>query len=212
MIQILSGGLFGELTYFYIDDTTNHGFIIDPGANAEAILKLIDERGWTIEKILITHGHVDHILAAPALKEALGCEIVIHQEGEKYLADPEWNLTGDFGETLSFAADRYVAHGDVIALEANPDFAVKVIHAPGHTADGVAYYSEKEGVAFVGDIIFQGSVGRSDLPGGNTLRLLSAIRAQIFTLPDDTVLFPGHGERTTVKSERETSPVFNFYD
>ena len=87
-----------------------------------------------------------------------------------------------------------------------------MIHAPGHTTDGVAYYSEKEAVAFVGDIIFEGSVGRSDLPGGNAIRLLNAIRTQIFTLPDETVLFPGHGNQTTVKKERETSPVFNFYD
>ena len=100
----------------------------------------------------------------------------------------------------------------MIALTANPSFSVKVIHAPGHTTDGVAYYSERDGVAFVGDIIFAGSVGRSDLPGGNTLRLLGAIRTQIFTLPDDTILLPGHGEKTTVKHERETSPMFNFYD
>lgn len=212
MIQVLTGGLFGEQTYFYIDDETKHGFLIDPGAKPEAIIQFVKENNWTIEKILLTHGHIDHILSAPAIKEALGCEIVIHKEGEKYLEDPDWNLSGDFGETLNFSADTYVAHGDDIALTANPSFSVKVIHAPGHTTDGVAYYSERDGVAFVGDIIFAGSVGRSDLPGGNTLRLLGAIRTQIFTLPDDTILLPGHGEKTTVKHERETSPMFNFYD
>ena len=109
-------------------------------------------------------------------------------------------------------ADEYVEHGDEIPLEANPNFKVQVIYVPGHTADGVAYYSNEEGLAFVGDIIFEGSVGRSDLLGGNAMRLLNAIRAQLFTLPDETVLFPGHGNQTTVKKERETSPVFNFYD
>lgn len=212
MIQLLAGGLFGEQTYFYIDDETKHGFVIDPGAKPELIVRMVKENGWTIEKILLTHGHIDHILAAPYLREALGCEIVIHKEGMQYLEDPAWNLSGDFGDALQFSADCYVEHGDELTLSARPDFKVKVIHAPGHTTDGVAYYSETDGVAFVGDIIFAGSVGRSDLPGGNALRLLSAIRAQIFTLPDETVLLPGHGEETTVKHERETSPMFNFYD
>lgn len=116
------------------------------------------------------------------------------------------------GEAFTLSADYYVEHGDEIILDANSDFKVRVIYAPGHTADGVAYYSEKDRLAFVGDIIFAGSVGRSDLPGGNSNRLLSAIRAQIFTLPDETILYPGHGNATTVKKEKETNPVFNFFD
>lgn len=211
MIQALEGGLFEELTYLYIDDTTKHGFVIDPGMDAERLAKYVKEQGITIEKILITHGHLDHIRGATALRALLDAPIVIHKEGKLYLEDPNWNLSvGIFNEPLVMTADIYVEHGDEIALKANADFKVRVIHAPGHTTDGVAYYSEKDGVIFVGDIIFEGSVGRSDLPGGDAMRLLSAIRAQIFTLPDETVIFPGHGNQTTVKKERETSPVFNF--
>lgn len=212
MIQVVTGGLFGELTYFYIDDQTKHGFIIDPGAEASDIIKKVEENGWTIEKILITHGHIDHIGSLEAVKSALNCTAVIHKEGQKYLEDPSWNLSGDFGMQKHFEAEHYVEHGDEICLEARPEFKVKVIYAPGHTADGVAYYAEADGALFVGDIIFEGSVGRSDLPGGNAMRLLSAIRAQIFTLPGETVIYPGHGNTTTVKREQETNPVFNMYD
>lgn len=212
MIENLTVGMLQEHTYFYIDEKTKHGFIIDPGAEAERLLAYIKEKEYVIEKILLTHGHTDHIGAAAKLREILGCEIVIHQEGRIYLEDPNWNLSSQFGAPFTLSADHYVEHGDEIALEANKDFKVRVIYAPGHTADGVAYYAEKDGVAFVGDIIFEGTVGRSDLPGGNSNRLLSAIRAQIFTLPETTILYPGHGNATNVKREKETSPVFNFFD
>lgn len=212
MIQVLTGELFEELTYLYIDDDTKHGFIIDPGVEAEKLIHYVKEQGFVIEKILLTHGHLDHILYAKEVREALGAPIVIHKEGKIYLEDPKWNLSMGYLENpIIMEADEYVEHGDEIALEANADFKVRVIYAPGHTSDGIAYYSEKEGLAFVGDIIFEGSVGRSDLLGGNAMRLLNAIREQIFTLPDETVLLPGHGNQTTVKKERETSPVFNFY-
>ncbi len=212
MIQVLTGGLFEELTYLYIDDVTKHGFVIDPGVDGEKLINYVKEQGFVIEKILLTHGHLDHIRYAKEVREALGAPIVIHKEGKIYLEDPRWNLSMGYLEVpLIMEADEYVEHGDEIALEANADFKVQVIYAPGHTTDGVAYYSVKEGLAFVGDIIFEGSVGRSDLLGGNAMRLLNAIREQIFTLPDETVLLPGHGNQTTVKKERETSPVFNFY-
>ncbi|MBU3803932.1 MAG: MBL fold metallo-hydrolase [Candidatus Cellulosilyticum pullistercoris] len=213
MIQALSGGMFGELTYLYIDDVTKHGFVIDPGVEGEKLVNYIKEQGFVIEKILLTHGHIDHISSAKEVRDALGASIVIHKEGKIYLEDPKWNLSMNYFEVpLTMEADEYVEHGDEIVLEANADFKVQVIYVPGHTADGVAYYSEKEGLAFVGDIIFEGSVGRSDLLGGNAVKLLDGIRKQIFSLPDETVLFPGHGNQTTVKKERETSPVFNFYD
>lgn len=213
MIQALSGGMFGELTYLYIDDVTKHGFVIDPGVEGEKLVSYIKEQGFVIEKILLTHGHIDHISSAKEVRDALGASIVIHKEGKIYLEDPKWNLSMNYFEVpLTMEADEYVEHGDEIVLEANADFKVQVIYVPGHTADGVAYYSKKEGLAFVGDIIFEGSVGRSDLLGGNAVRLLDGIRKQIFSLPDETVLFPGHGNQTTVKKERETSPVFNFYD
>ena len=212
MVHNLTVGMLQEHSYFYIDEHTKHGFVIDPGAEANKLLGFIKEQGYVIEKILLTHGHMDHIGGAATLREALECPIVIHQEGKIYLEDANWNMSSQFGRPFTLKADEFVEHGDEIVLEANKEFKVRVIYAPGHTADGVAYYAEKERLAFVGDIIFEGSIGRSDLPGGNSNRLLSAIREQIFTLPNETILYPGHGNATTVKKEKETNPIFNFFD
>ncbi|MDF2612840.1 MAG: fold metallo-hydrolase [Clostridia bacterium] len=212
MIKVLTVGRLQEHTYFFIDEKTKHGFLVDPGDEAERILSEIMSHRWVIEKIILTHGHFDHIGAVEQIRNAIGCPVVIHEEGKAYLQNAEWNLSSIYGIGYTFDADEYVQHGDVIVLETNPDMNLRVIHAPGHTSDGAAYFCEKEKTAFVGDIIFNGAVGRCDNPGGNMNRLLSSIRAQIFTLPDETVLFPGHGPSTTVKHEKATNPFFNLYE
>lgn len=213
MIEIARGLLCEELTYFYIDEATKHGFVIDPGADGKRLADYAKDKGYVIEKILLTHGHGDHMYGAEALSEATGAPIVMHKEGKIYANDPSWNLsTALCGKAMSFEADEYLEDGAEIELIVNPEFKLKMIHVPGHTTDGVAYYSEKESLAFVGDIIFAGSVGRSDFPGGNSTTLYNEIRARIFTLPDETVLLPGHGMQTTVVRERETNPVFNLYE
>lgn len=212
MIKIMTVGAIQEHTYFFIDEATKHAFVIDPGAEADRLLKFIENEGLVIEKILLTHGHYDHISAVKALKEALNCPVYIHTEGKTYLEDTRYNLSPMFGDHLTLEADVYVEHGEIIELEANSKMNLRVIFAPGHTADGVAFYNEADKVAFVGDIIFAGSVGRSDHPGGDANRLLNSIRAQIFTLPDDTVIYPGHGESTTVRTEKATNPFFNLYE
>ncbi|PHV71652.1 MBL fold metallo-hydrolase [Sporanaerobium hydrogeniformans] len=210
MIQRVTVGMLQEHTYFFIDEKTKHGFVIDPGAEGKRLLDYIKEKGWVIEKILLTHGHFDHMGAADFLKQELHCPIVCHEEGKAYLSDPAWNMSGALGEHFICEADSYVKHGDFIRLEANDKMTLRVIHAPGHTLDGIAFYCEEEGVAFVGDILFAGAIGRSDLPGGNMQRLMSAIRAQLFTLPENTVVYPGHGDTTTIGKEKETNPFFNF--
>lgn len=212
MIKAITVGMLQVHTYFFIDDKTKHGFIIDPGDEADKILAKISQEQAVIEKIILTHGHFDHIGAVQKLRETLGCPVLIHEEGKQYLEDASWNLSGIYGRAYTFSADEYVKHGDVITLEANPEMSLKVIHAPGHTADGIAFYSEKQHIAFVGDIIFNGSVGRADHPGGDTNRLLSSIKAQIFALPDETILYPGHGPSTTVGREKATNPFFNLYE
>ena len=213
MIEIARGMLCEELTYFYIDEITKHGFVIDPGARGEQLAAYAKEKGYEIEKILLTHGHGDHIYGADALRKATGASIVMHKEGKNYVNNPDWNLSVMLcGEKIEFEADEYLEHGDEIVLNANADFKLRMIYVPGHTTDGVAYYSEEEHLIFVGDIIFAGSVGRSDLPGGNSVKLLNGIREEIFTLPGETVILAGHGPQTTVEQEKNTNPVFNLFD
>lgn len=211
-IDRLTVGMLQEHTYFIIDEASKKAFIIDPGAEAKRILDKIANEGLEIQAILLTHGHFDHIGAAVEIREALGCPIVIHECGKAYISSADYNLSSVFGrEDVTFEADRYVNKGEQIVLEGT-DVTLEVVFAPGHTLDGVAYYSEAEGVAFVGDIIFNGSVGRTDNPGGDMGTLLKSIRENIFTLPGETVLYPGHGGPTTVKQEKNTNPFFNIYD
>lgn len=212
MIEIVTVGMIQEHTYFFIDSETKHGFVIDPGDEAERLLKKIKEEGWIIEKILLTHGHFDHIGAVEVLRKALSCPVLIHEEGKSYLYNADWNLSSRHGNAYTMEADTYLVDGDIVELEANADMNLRVIYAPGHTSDGTAFYSEKEKVVFVGDILFDGSVGRCDNPGGDMNRLLNSIRTQIFTLPEDTKVFPGHGNSTTIKKEIATNPFFNVWE
>ncbi|MGL6173629.1 MAG: MBL fold metallo-hydrolase [Cellulosilyticaceae bacterium] len=211
-IDRLTVGMLQEHTYFIIDEVSKKAFIVDPGAEAQRILDKIANDGLAVQAIILTHGHFDHIGAAVEIREALGCPIVIHECGKAYIGNADYNLSSVFGrEDVTFEADQYVNKGDKLSLEGT-DIALEVVFAPGHTLDGVAYYSEADGVAFVGDIIFSGSVGRTDNPGGDMGTLLKSIRENIFTLPGETVLYPGHGGPTTVKQEKNTNPFFNIYD
>ena len=192
-----------ENAYFFIDDETNCGFLIDPGAQADLLLKIINERGWTIEKILLTHGHFDHIGAVNEIQRTLKIPVCMSKGGEYYAKNSGINCS-------AFCCDDSIVLDDVTCLEdyseiflsGNANFGVKLIPAPGHTSDGAIYYSEKNSVAFVGDTIFAGSYGRTDLPGGSEVELIKTLREKVFALPDETLLLCGHGPATTVAAEK----------
>ena len=135
--RIVVKDVFAVNCYFYIDDETRHGFLIDPGAQASRILQKIAENGWTIERILLTHGHFDHTGAVSEIAQTLGIPYCIHRAGEKYLTDTRWNLSAYCGRNVYLDGAEYFDDGDVIRLEPNPSFALKVIHTPGHTPDSV---------------------------------------------------------------------------
>ncbi len=195
-------GYFEENCFFYIDDRTKHGFIIDPGAQADRLLDLIGGKGWTIEKILLTHGHFDHMGAVDEIRDALGIPVYAHLRSDEYLLDARKNLSALCGSPIIVRDAEYLDDGDVVSLNDDPDFALKVIYVPGHTTDSVMFYSEADHVAFVGDTIFKGSIGNYQYPGGNADDLQRSIIRQIFTLPDQTILCSGHSERTTVGDEK----------
>ena len=195
-------GYFEENCYFYIDDKTRHGFIIDPGAQAKGLLDIIKRNRWTIEKILLTHGHFDHTGAVNEIREALRIPVYAYKNADRYLLDTRMNLSAACGEHVVVKDVQYLEDGDTVFLDANNDFSLHVIHTPGHTPDSVAYYSEKDSVAFVGDTIFKGSVGNYRYPGGNAKDLENSIINKIFCLPDQTVLCSGHSGQTTVGEER----------
>lgn len=188
--------------YIYADNDTKHGFLIDPGAQAKKLLELIEEKGLTIEAILLTHGHFDHIGAVSEIQEQLKIPVYMGEQGMLYAENPVWNLSAQTEEPILLKDVTYLKDGSVIRLKNTPSFQVKLINLPGHTADGVMYYAEADGAAFVGDSIFQGSYGRTDLYGGDEQALLEGIRTRVLTLPDDTLLLSGHSAPTTVADEK----------
>ena len=201
--MILKVEVFGGIetnSYFYIEEKTLHGFLIDPGAEAEKLLKIISEKNFVIEKILLTHGHFDHIGAANKIQDKLQIPICMQKNGRDYAENPDWNLSIYFDSAMTLDDVTYLEDYSDITLK-DSDFGLKIIPVAGHTTDGAIFYSERDGVAFVGDSIFRGSYGRTDLPGGNSKQLFKNIVEKILTLPPQTILLSGHSEATTVELE-----------
>jgi glyoxylase-like metal-dependent hydrolase (beta-lactamase superfamily II) len=202
--QIPVTGMITTNAYFYIDEATKHGFLIDAGAEPDKLLKIIADNDWIIEKILLTHGHFDHIGAVNAVQKALNIPCIANSRD--YLLNPQLNLSAWFGPDITVEKSETLTADAEIALNAAPNVRLKMIATPGHTQDAVIYYDAENHLAFVGDTIFKHSRGRTDIPGGDDEQLLQSIITEILTLPDDTVLYSGHTEPTTVKAEKR------FYD
>lgn len=202
ILQIPVKGVFVTNCYIFADDNTRHGFIIDPGAQADVILSAVHKYGLSIEKILLTHGHFDHFGAAEDLRDILGCPVMAHENGDMYLLAPSMNLSRQCGVTMTLRNTEKFSDGDVISLTAAHEYDLKFIHTPGHTPDSVVLYSKAQSVAFVGDTIFRHSIGNFTYPGGNRTDLVNSITQKIFALPDNTVLLSGHSEKTDIGEEK----------
>lgn len=202
IFQVEVHGVFAENAYFYIDEKTRHGFLIDPGAQADKLLKIVAEKNFTIEKILITHGHFDHIGAAAEIQQKLNIPICMQKNGGNYVKNPVWNLSSEIGAEIILKNVTYLDDYSEIILNANKNFKLQLIPCAGHTTDSAIFYSANDSVAFVGDSIFLGSYGRTDFYGGDAPTLFKNIKEKIFTLPEETILFSGHTPPTTVANEK----------
>jgi glyoxylase-like metal-dependent hydrolase (beta-lactamase superfamily II) len=198
---------FDENTYVMWRKNRDDCLVIDPGYGPEQILALLDERKLTPAAILDTHGHSDHIAGNGALKERWpNCPLIVGHGDAPKLIDAQLNLSARYGRAItSPPADRTVRNGDQVLAAG---FELDVYEIPGHSAGHVVFVwkGNSPHLAFVGDIIFMGSVGRADFYDGDFDQLAAGIRAKIFTLPDDTVLYSGHGPATTVGQEKRTNP------
>lgn len=205
-IEPVESAPFGQLTYVAWKRGGTEAVVVDPGFDTEAILDVLRRQRLEPAALLVTHGHVDHIAGIAALKEAFpDAPIVIGKGDEPLLTDPDANLSRPFGMPMtSPPADRLVADGDRLEL-AGFEFLVREI--PGHSPGSVVYLCEGSDTpfAFVGDVLFAGSVGRTDL-GGDATTLLAGIREKLLTLPDGTLILPGHGSPTTIGTERQSNP------
>ncbi|MCK4892718.1 MAG: MBL fold metallo-hydrolase [Calditrichia bacterium] len=199
-------GNFAVNNYLVHPVDSSKAILFDAGDETEPILKKIDELGLELIYLVNTHGHSDHIFGNKIILEHTGAQLLIHELDEPFLFNPQLNLSAFLGAELeSPKPDRILHEGDTISLE-NLEF--KVLHTPGHTPGHISLLSD--GHAFVGDVIFQGSVGRTDLPKSSGQQLIHTIRTKIYDLPDETNLYPGHGPNTTVGQEKVSNPFVSI--
>ncbi|HYK83350.1 MAG TPA: MBL fold metallo-hydrolase [Gemmatimonadales bacterium] len=201
-IVAIPNGRFAENSYLVVDEPSQACAVIDPGEEAGLILHKLAATGASAVGIWITHAHVDHVIGAARLKAATGAPLWLHP-ADRLLYDHVPEQAAAFGmaaEPLP-APDRALAAGDVLQVGT---LEFRVGHAPGHSPGSVVFTGA--GVAFVGDVLFQGSIGRTDLPGGDFDTLIRSIERELLSLPDSTIVYPGHGPETTVGRERRTNP------
>jgi len=186
-------------------EATMAGAVIDPGGDLPRIRAAIEEQGVAIEKILLTHGHVDHAAGAGALAELLGVPIEGPHEADRFLIEalPAQAARFGFGPAMVFEPARWLDDGDEVTLS---DLTLEVRHCPGHTPGHVIFFHRPSSFAVVGDVLFQGSVGRTDLPGGDHAALIRSIRTRLWPLGGDIAFLPGHGPMSTFAAERAANP------
>lgn len=185
--------------YIIVDEETKETVVIDPGGEDDKVIELLDILEAKLKYIYLTHCHGDHIGAVEEIKCKKGGKILIHSEDYDGLKNPEINLTGFLSsEKVSIEADSRVNDGDIIHI-GNIEF--KVIHTPGHTKGGSSLYCDEEKMVFSGDTIFKEMWGRTDLPTGSFEDIIKSISNRLLVLPDDTIIYPGHGTSTKVIEE-----------
>lgn len=203
IIEMMQLGPIGTNGYIVHDDVARRAAIIDPGGDAPRVLEALSHLGLTAEVIVVTHAHFDHIGAVRELVEATKAPFLLYEAELPVLQVAAERASILFGIHVPQppAPDRLVRHGNNLTLGGAP---FRAVHTPGHSPGHMCLIGD--GVAFVGDVVFQGGIGRTDLPGGDYDTLMRSIATHILPLPDDTVLYNGHGPATTVGQERRTNP------
>lgn len=203
-IHMLSLGALQTNCFIVSDNETRDAFVIDPSDQADQILAVLNNNSYSVKKILLTHGHFDHLLAAQPVKSATGAELGIHAADAPQLAHAK-EIAAMYGISIpeTAAHDFQIDEGDIFAAGA---IKLETVYTPGHSPGHVSFILASESVVFSGDCLFQGSIGRTDLPGGNYEELMTSIETKLLSLGDDYTVCSGHGPLTTIGQEKQTNP------
>jgi len=188
-------------------ETAKDCLIVDAGLGAGKLIKFLQEHKLNLVAVVLTHGHIDHIAGVAALRtEFPDIKVYIHKLDAGMLAEPHTNLSAMTGEFFSIEPAEFSLEEQDVIEQAG--VKLSVLHTPGHTPGGICLYSEDEAIVFTDDALFADSIGRTDFPNGDMKQLLKAIREKLFTLPDETEVYPGHGPITTMAHEKAHNPFF----
>ena len=197
-------GRLGTNCYVVACERTHQAMVVDPGGDLQDISSTLEEIGAQAQQIVLTHFHFDHILAADPLRQETGASLAIHEAEAPHLTNPP-ALFRAFSPDVpqGLVADQLLHDGDVLSVG---DIRVEVLHTPGHSPGGISLWLPDEQIVFSGDALFREGIGRTDFPGSSSDQLLRSIREKLFALPDETVVYPGHGPSTTVGYEKSHNP------
>ena len=205
--MILKGWVLGELStncFLLVDESSKEAVLIDPGCFHEDIVRFIESNTLKVKYIIATHGHIDHIGGVDAFKDRFGAYVVAHEKEVEMFSSVTKNLSLWVGRAAKVQTPHIlVKDGDILRVGS---IELHLIHTPGHTPGSISIWIPSEKIVIVGDLLFLGSVGRTDLPGGNMAQLLRSIRKKIFKPPPKTKVYPGHGLYTTIIDEMEKNP------
>lgn len=206
MIKVYSirVSVFATNCYLVQNTETREGFLIDPGDYEEKILEFLREKEVKLTAIYLTHGHLDHMMAAERIKTEYNVPVYCQEAELAVLADPVQNLTSRFMRKGTVFTDAVGLKDGAEFMEAG--VKVRLLHTPGHTPGGCCYFLPENGILFSGDTLFYRSIGNTEFPGGSMGMLARSIREKLYTLPEETVVYAGHGEETDIGSEKRENP------
>lgn len=196
---------------YIVENDKKECVIFDPGEEGKKLVQFIKDKSLKPLAVLLTHAHFDHIGALDEVREAFEVDAYIHKKEDKWLSDATLNGSNLFmmGKSISQKkAEKIISNEGTITIEG---FRFEVFETPGHSPGSVSYYMRDEGYLFSGDVLFKGSVGRTDLPGGSMDVLMKSIHSKLMILPENTIVFPGHGELTLLQDEMESNPFLNGF-